>query len=134
MNQRCPINSIKFIHKKGRKDEKGYTYLEFNAEYDLAFSKSEPRLPFTSFSVGEEIPCMDRFTALSVKKGDYEIWQLNEFEQPKYSNPKDGGEGRFGLMKGNCIKDVNSNLYMDPRYVDLCYTDKAHKEFTMSLR
>ena len=71
---------------------------------------------------------MNRFTALSVKSSDYEIWQLNEFEQPKFSNPQEAGHGRYGMSKGNCIKDTNSNLYMDPRYIDLSNdpSDKKH--------
>ena len=53
MDKRCPINGIKFVSRSREKNEKGFTYIEFNAEYDLAFSKSQSNRPFTTFNVGE---------------------------------------------------------------------------------
>ena len=54
MSKRCPINAIKFVNRNSEsgRDNK-FTHIEFNGEFDLAFSRSASSRPLTSFSVGE---------------------------------------------------------------------------------
>jgi len=74
MIRRCPINGIKFAPRDRKLNDKGWTYIEFNASYDLAFSRSESSRALTSFNVNEQVPCINRFTALSIKDDNYNIW------------------------------------------------------------
>lgn len=47
---------------------------ELNEKYKIVFSKSAESLPLTAFKVGEALPCMERFEAVSLKTANKELY------------------------------------------------------------